>query len=135
MQDQRRYTPLHYAIEGQPSGPAPTRSAGRPDVEGFPKTELARSQPGDSRLPIVDLLLQHGAPVDPPVHRRTKSPLKLAATFDDADVARLLLERGAKVDGLDSFLVEERCGCPRVAELVREAASARAAGTAAHSEL
>lgn len=75
-------------------------------------------------LPIVRLLLDHGALVDNP-HDHTVSPLMLAALYGQFEIAQVLIEHGAEINrqhgnwtrtALD---IAEIYGHPDIAELLR----------------
>ncbi len=68
------------------------------DAEGHTALTLAQEHAGENRVPLMHMLLEHGASPDARVGEEGNSPLMLAVVSHDLPAARLLLNFGASVD-------------------------------------
>ncbi len=68
------------------------------DAEGHTALTLAQEHAGENRVPLMRMLLEHGASPDGQVGEDGWSPLLTAIVSHDLPAAELLLEHGATVD-------------------------------------
>ncbi len=68
------------------------------DAEGHTALTLAQEHAGDNRVPLMRMLLEHGASPDSRVGEDGWSPLMTAIVSHDIPAAELLLDHGAAVD-------------------------------------
>ncbi len=68
------------------------------DAEGHTALTLAQEHAGEARVPLMRMLLEHGANPDGRVGEDGWSPLMTAVVSHDISAAELLLEHGAAVD-------------------------------------
>ncbi len=68
------------------------------DSEGHTALTLAQEHAGENHLPLMRMLLEHGASADARVGEQGWSPLERAIFLHDLPAAELLLRHGANVD-------------------------------------
>ncbi len=68
------------------------------DAEGHTALTLAQEHAGEDRVPLMRMLLEHGASPDGQVGEDGRSPLLTAVVSHDIRAAELLLTHGARVD-------------------------------------